>query len=257
MRSSYLLWMVSTGVALPIAAHFADRLVTSRFIQCHLGNVPRTPQFTGRRYVRLGASLGTAFTICAMLISVSILVQMTPWDPGITPLALPSIAHPLAHLWSYLEATRVGEASNPGPEVVSIATLNVASLCGNQDEITRQYSLPTACLFTETCLTKHILPTISRKARVSSKFVVPGCLCAPRKSAHKSDSISRGESGGVLLNSDLPARAGGIPLDDLAWASTRVVESIVHIGSNFVVRLVGIYSFSKRYPSHIDALSDT
>ena len=163
LRSSYLLWMVSTGVALPIAAHLSDRLATSRFIQCHLANVPRTPQFTGRRNVRLRAFLGTAFIICAVLILVSILVQMTPWDPGITQLALPSIAHPLAHLWSYLEATRVGEASNAGPEV-SIATLNVASLCGNQDEITRQYSLPTACLFTETCLAKHILPTISRKS---------------------------------------------------------------------------------------------
>ena len=252
LRSSYLLWMVSTGVALPIAAHLSDRRVTSRFIQCHLASIPRTPQFTGRRRVGLGTYLGAILFTCVAFISVSILVQMTPWDPGITPSALPNTIHSLTHLWSHLRATRVGEASNPGPEV-SIATLNVAYLCGNQDEVARQYSLPTACLFTETCLTKHILPTISRKARVASKFVVPGCLCAPRKSAHKSDSISRGESGGVLLNSDLPARAGGIPLDDLAWASTRVVESIVHIGPNFVVRLVGIYGFSKRYPSHIEA----
>ena len=184
--------------------------------------------------------------LVAVTVVIGILIGSTiPWDPGITPVGPSAAAKDQDLPFSYLQAVRVGEISSPGPEIL-ISTLNVASLCGNQDEISRSYGLPTTCMFTETCLTKHILPTISRKAKAVQKFIVPSCLSAPRKSAHKSDSISKGESGGVLLNSDLPARAGGVPMDDFAWASTRIVEALVHVCPNLVVRLIGVYGFSKR-----------
>ena len=134
----------------------------------------------------------------------------------------------------------------------SIATLNVASLCMHQDEVTVSREVPTLTLFTETCLTEHVYRTVQGKARRHRKFLVPGGICAPRKSAHKSDSHARGESGGVLICSDLPARNGNIPLDQMTWLSNRVVESIVSLPTGLTIRVVGIYGYSKRYPGHIE-----
>ena len=253
LHNCTFLWAVSAGVALPIAAHISDRLVTSRLIQCHWTSAPRFPRIP-RQHMPIFAQFRSflSWWIVLAITMLTFYYYTFCWDPGV-PRLVPYIdTHHSSYIRSYLQASRVGEASNPGPEI-SIATLNVASLCGNQDEISRLYAMPTACVFTETCLTKHILPTVLRKARAANKFVVSGCLCAPRKSAHKSDSISRGESGGVLLHSDMPARAGGTPMDDCAWASTRIMESLLHLGTNFVVRVIGIYGFSKRYPSHIEA----
>ena len=101
-----------------------------------------------------------------------------------------------------------------------------------------------------------MLPTISRKTRWTRRFLIPSKLCAPRKSATKSDSHVRGESGGTLISSDLPARPGNTPLDTTAWLSTRVCEALVSISSELTVRVIGVYGFSTRYPHHTQATNN-
>ena len=184
-------------------------------------------------------------------------IGLLPCIISLGPWVLPSVLPPGTYrtcTWrpvSNASGWRFGEALNPGPEV-AVSTLNVASLCMHQDEVLSTTLRPTLRVFTETCLTQQILPTIQRKARQANRFVVPGCICAPRSSAHKSDSQSRGESGGVLVCSDLPTRQGNAPMDQTAWLSTRAVEAIASLSSELCIRVVGLYGFSKRYPGHIE-----
>ena len=155
----------------------------------------------------------------------------------------------------YLNSTRVGEAANPVPEF-AISTLNVASIICHQEALCDPVEIPTVRVLTETCLTESMLPTISRKTRSTRRFLVPSKLCAPRKSATKSDSHVRGESGGTLISSDLPARPGNTPLDATAWLSTRVCEALVAVSPELTVRVIGVYGFSTRYPHHTQATNN-
>ena len=242
-------WMTCTLAVIPVCSHVADCCSISRYLQCH-PKVPSSRSFTRRPHFRFGfMQVIACMSLAVMAILVGLYMGSVPWDPGIS-LDVPSAAI----TWRpsrIMAGIRIGEATHPGPDIV-LSTLNVASLCMHQDEVQTPSELPMIRLFTETCLTQQILPTIQRKARQCERFVVSGCVCAPRKSAHRSDSQSRGESGGVLISSDLPARPGNTPMDQTTWLSTRAVEAIASVSPDLSIRLVGLYGYSKRYPGHIE-----
>ena len=244
------LWIVGMLAVLPVCSHVSERCTVTRFLNCHHSG---SSQFghSVRRFTKQFGGVAR-FVTQGMLLAVLLLIFWTlfPWDPGPGFLRV-FLGHSSWRPISSAVGQRIGEAKNPGPQV-ALSTLNVASLCMHQDEIQAPTSLPTVRVFTETCLTQQILPTIQRKARQCHRFVVPGCICAPRSSAHRFDSQSRGESGGVLICSDVPARKGNVPMDPSAWLSTRVVESIVSMSPHLSIRIVGLYGFSKRYPGHIE-----
>ena len=59
---------------------------------------------------------------------------------------------------------RVGEASNPGPQI-AFSTLNVVSMSRNQDLLKEPTTIPTVNVYTETCLTKTVLPSVKAKTK--------------------------------------------------------------------------------------------
>ena len=244
-------WLLCTLAVLPICAHWSERCAVTRYLHCH----PQDPFFV-RSTTRVRTCTVQLRTLCRgylvfCLLAISLAWLLAPWDPGVSShvsfMKTVQYWRPAAVMGSM----RIGEASNQGPDFV-VSTLNVASLSMHQDEVQVASHSPTIRVFTETCLTQQILPTIQRKARQVQKFVVPSCICAPRKLASRSDSQTRGESGGALLCSDLPARQGNVPTDQTAWLSTRIAEAIVSISSNLTIRAVGFYGYSKRYPGHIE-----
>ena len=245
------LYLFCSTAVLPICSHLSDRYTVTRFLYCHALGSSRVFRRCRDQVVRTSILVGGPFLLALLgFLVLGLLWNLFPWDPGVStpPLFLNiRVWRPVSNAVGH----RFGEALHPGPDV-AISTLNVASLCMHQDEVLAATSQPTLRVFTETCLTQQILPTIQRKARQSKRFIVPGCICAPRSSAHKSDSQSRGESGGVLICSDLPARQGNTPMDQTTWMSTRAVEAIVSLSSELCVRVVGLYGFSKRYPGHIE-----
>ena len=149
---------------------------------------------------------------------------------------------------------RVGEASNPGPQI-AFSTLNVVSMSRNQDLLKEPTTIPTVNVYTETCLTKTVLPSVKAKTKGASRFLITGSMAAPRKIQDKLDSHARGNSGGVLIVSDLPSRPSSTPMDPPAWHSTRICEALVPFTPQITVRVVGFYGFpesSRRPVSHVE-----
>ena len=106
---------------------------------------------------------------------------------------------------------RIGEAINPGPPF-QITTLNVVSIGKYQDLLVESHPVPTVSVYTETCLTKTIFETISRKVKRAGRHLIISGICDPRKGRTRQASVVRGESGGTLVASDLPARPSRHPL---------------------------------------------
>ena len=148
--------------------------------------------------------------------------------------------------WS--DGVRIGEALNPGPPF-AIGTLNVASLSKHNEVVTLPYHCPLTLVITETCLTQESEPFVREKACSVHRSLVPGCLCKPRTFLSRKDSVLRGQSGGVAITSDPPCRRSSLQMAPETWLSTRIVEAILSLGPNLIVRMVGIYGFSGNYES--------
>ena len=148
----------------------------------------------------------------------------------------------------------IGEAQNPGPNF-SIGTLNVASLSKYNEIVALPYHTPLTLVITETCLTQDSLPMVNGKATSSGRWLVPSCLNQPRKSALRRDSILRGQSGGVVISSDVPCRRSSLQMPMEIWLSTRLVESIFSLGGILSARVIGLYGYSGNYES--SELTDT
>ena len=80
-------------------------------------------------------------------------------------------------------------------------------------------------VFTETCPTKTIFETITRKVQKGGRHLVTSGICDPRKGKTRQASVVRGESGGTFFVSDLPARPSRFSLPSAALLSTRGLRS--------------------------------
>ena len=63
----------------------------------------------------------------------------------------------------------------------------------------------------------------------------------------KAASQTRGQSGGVLIASDLAARHSCIEMPAATWSSARVVDAIVALTSTLQVRAIGFYGITAKY----------
>ena len=159
-------------------------------------------------------------------------------------------------LWTpWDKLPRLGEATKPGPDF-NFETLNIASAGKNQNTILEESSTPAVRVFTETCLTKLVYETIIKKAKAAKKFIVPGALCTPRQHMVKAASQTRGQSGGVLVSSDLAARHSSVTMPVATWSSTRVVDAVVALTSTIHVRVVGFYAITAKYHKNYVELND-
>ena len=148
---------------------------------------------------------------------------------------------------------RRGEATNPGP-VIKRSTLNIVSASKNQQVLLAEQNEPTVQVFTETCMTKDIQDTLSRRTRSCKKTMIPGALCNPRRKIIRGASYTRGQSGGGFVISDLPAQPGHLPMPAATWASTRVVDAVVSVVPGFWV--LGIYGISAKMKTHADMTNE-
>ena len=234
LTSSRFLWLLLAAAVLPVCAVQSDRYLRSRLISPHVRWSSSTSRVVSNiLHRRLWSSRARRgyFTFF-------------PFDPGISD---PKLYIP----WD--KDRGIGEALNPGP-VVKLSTLLSASK--NQDIILQDASDPTVQVFTETCMTKVTLDTLSRRAKGKSKNLIPGALCNPRQNIIRGSSYTRGQSGGVLVVSDLPSRPGNSPLPVAAWASTRLVDAVVQVAPGIFIRIIGIYGVTAKIKTHADMTNE-
>ena len=122
-------------------------------------------------------------------------------------------------------ACRVGEALVPGPEV-TFSTLNVASLSKQQHLLDFQASSPLVSVFTETCLTSGLLPSFQSRAKKAGNFLVSSPMVQPRTRLGKISSVIRGQTGGVVVRSSVPARASKLPWDAPGFVRPWLASSL-------------------------------
>ena len=72
----------------------------------------------------------------------------------------------------------------------------------------------------------------------------------------KAASQTRGQSGGVLIASDLAARHSCIEMPAATWSSTRVVDGVVALSSTLQVRVIGFYGITAKYHKNYVELND-
>ena len=153
------------------------------------------------------------------------------------------------------KVARLGEATNPGP-VVKFSTLNIVSAGKNQSVMLEPQTTPSVQVYTETCMTKVIQESLSRKVRSHKKAMISSALCNPRQNVIRGASYTRGQSGGVLIMSDIPAQPGHFPMPLATWASTRVVDAVVAAAPGFHIRILGIYGITAKIKTHADMTND-
>ena len=222
-RKSFLLLLVALPV-LPVCGHRSDNLLRDRILKSKIHFDPLGTRTLGK----LGFSSAT-FPLRSSAVHCSqtywawycISRSGSTFPFGYLPPCLP---------WD--KVGRIGEAINPGPPF-QITTLNVVSIGKYQDLLVEPHPVPTVSVYTETCLTKTIFETISRKVKRAGRHLIVSGICDPRKGRTRQASVVRGESGGTLVASDLPARPSRHPLPSAALLSTRVCEAIVSPNCSF------------------------
>ena len=241
---NFLLLCVATAV-LPVCSHCSDRYLRTRLLyplrwcSSHVWHsIPRvSPRTFHTRYLsRLKASG---------------LEWMAIFDPGGTNPTRVSCSGIVP--WD--KVARLGEATNPGP-VVKFSTLNIVSAGKNQSVMLEPQTIPSVQVYTETCMTKVIQESLSRKVRSHKKAMISSALWNPRQNVIRGASYTRGQSGGVLIMSDIPAQPGHFPMPLATWASTRVVDAVVAAAPGFHIRILGIYGITAKIKTHADMTND-
>ena len=250
-RRSFLLLLCGT-VVLPVCALQSDRFLPTRLLGVSAKkhgplwkNIPWSPAkvvVSIHRLLRASRN-GTPFD------SGGVVLHCAQTSAGLFGQGLSSPWVP----WDKIP--RLGEATNPGPNF-DFETLNIASAGKNQNTILEETITPAVRVFTETCLTKLVYETISKKAKACKKYILPGALCTPRQHMVKAASQTRGQSGGVLVSSDLAARPSSVEIPVATWASTRVVDAVIAITSTLQVRVIGFYGITAKYHKNYVELND-
>ena len=220
---SFLMLLTALPV-LPVCSHRSDNLLRDRILRSKILFNP----FGARTLGKLGFAL-----MEPTVRNLSILFSILAWAWSCVPEPtgnLPSGVVQPSCPWD--KFGRIGEATNPGP-LFQLTTLNVVSIGKYQDLLVEPHSIPTVAAFTETCLTKTV--------KKSGRHLVVSGICDPRKGRTRQSSVVRGESGGTLIVSDLPARPSRHPFPPAALLSTRVSEAIVSLNSCLSFRVVGLY----------------
>ena len=249
-RRSFLLLMCG-AVVLPVCAVQSDRILYTRLLGVSSTRASITWKCVSKLLVRTSRITGK-------LLRVS--TSGTPFDAGgvgyMSGYAQMPNGNRLPFPWiPWDKIPRMGEATNPGPDF-DFETLNIASAGKNQNTILEESATPAVKVFTETCLTKLVFETISKKAKGAKKFLLPGALCTPRQHMVKAASQTRGQSGGVLASSDLAARHSSVEMPTATWASTRVVDVVVALTSSLHIRVVGFYGITAKYHKNYVELND-
>ena len=250
-RRSFLLLLCGT-VVLPVCALQSDRFLHTRLLGV-----------SAKKYGSLWKSIPWSPVKISVLIHRHLRASRngTPFDPGGHVFYDAQIIDGLFDLafsspWVPWDKTpRLGEAMNPGPNV-DFETLNIASAGKNQNTILEETLTPAVRVFTETCLTKLVYETIIKKAKACKKYILPGALCTPRQHMVKAASQTRGQSGGVLVSTDLAARPSSVEIPVATWASTRVVDAVIAITSTLQVRVIGFYGITAKYHKNYVELND-
>ena len=81
-------------------------------------------------------------------------------------------------------------------------------------------------------------------------------LVYTRQHMVKAASQTRGQSGGVLVSSDLAARPSSVEIPVATRASTRVVDAVIAITSTLQVRVIGFYGITAKYHKNYVELND-
>ena len=230
-RKSFLLLLVALP-ALPVCGHRSDNLLRDRILKSKIHFDPLGTRTLGKLGVYAATFPRRSLAVLCSL-KYWALHCISRFGSTFSPGCLPS-----SPPWD--KVGRIGEATNPGPPF-QITTLNVVSIGKYQDLLVESHPVPTVSVYTETCLTKTVFETISRKVKRAGRHLIISGICDPRKGRTRQASVVRGESGGTLVASDLPARPSRHPLPPAALLSTRVCEAIVSPNSCFSFRIVGIY----------------
>eukprot|EP00438_Fugacium_kawagutii_P017856 Skav229919 [mRNA] locus=scaffold3709:10405:15534:- [translate_table: standard] len=131
---------------------------------------------------------------------------------------------------------RVGEASNPGPDVLRLGTFNPGQLLGHEQTVTEWGSgIWCASETSHTVTAQKLSAGRLRKAKMNS-------LWSPPVPCHSNNTGSmRGKASGVAILTHLPVVPYPALMSDDIAASSRLVEGLVDLGAGVTMYVASVY----------------
>eukprot|EP00438_Fugacium_kawagutii_P022809 Skav208201 [mRNA] locus=scaffold2026:153188:158570:+ [translate_table: standard] len=132
--------------------------------------------------------------------------------------------------------TRVGEASNPGPEVLRLGTFNPGQVLGHENTVAEWgKGIWCASETSHTVIAQKLSASRLRKSKMNS-------LWSPPVPCHSGNTGSmRGKASGVAIISHLPVVPYPSVMRDDVAASSRLVEGLVDLGSGSTMYVASVY----------------
>ena len=173
-----------------------------------------------------------------------------PWPCFLTIHVLCCIRYVSHGLFSYLHASCIGQAKNPGPSKHSIrvAVTNPTAVYGKLPEL-RDFEAD-AIFASETSATSVVQRHCTREMilhQYKSFWSVP---VASKKATLDSRPSYRGEAVGSAIFSRLPCRQTRASINDNLWNTQRFSSCILRLGS-FEVLAISVYGFANRHKEGI------
>eukprot|EP00438_Fugacium_kawagutii_P024751 Skav213501 [mRNA] locus=scaffold3849:186306:191832:+ [translate_table: standard] len=131
---------------------------------------------------------------------------------------------------------RVGEASNPGPEVLRLGTFNPGQVLGHENTVAEWgKGIWCASETSHTVIAQKLSASRLRKSKMNS-------LWSPPVPCHSGNTGSmRGKASGVAIISHLPVVPYPSVMRDDVAASSRLVEGLVDLGSGSTMYVASVY----------------
>ena len=155
----------------------------------------------------------------------------------------------------WTQSPRLGEASNPGPPrrrnphpaLAILAVVDPTAIHRKEDDLLALQA-HVLCL-SETSAMSHVQTSFARNMAQRGHHTYFGMAVAPHSADASGPHLVRGAAGGVAICTALPSRPSVEPHCPEVWATTRLVESFVRLGS-LEIRLISLYGLPS---SHDDA----
>ncbi|CAE7817828.1 unnamed protein product [Symbiodinium sp. CCMP2592] len=140
-------------------------------------------------------------------------------------------------------ATRVGEASNPGPSMTTtFSAVNAQSLNAFVEDGRVTSNHADVLVFTETAATTYVQQKTLKAVRKAGRHAVFSKPAGKRVFTDHRECVTKGEAKGAAVVSTVPLRASFSKWPDNIWESARVADTFLVLGGSLVL-VIALYGY--------------
>ena len=144
-------------------------------------------------------------------------------------------------------ATRVGEASNPGPpSMMTFSAVNTQSLNSFVDDGRATSTHADVLVFTETAATSYVQQKTLKAVRRAGRHAAFGKPVGKRIFCDHRDCVTKGESQGAAIVSSVPLRASFTKWPANIWESARVADTFI-VADGRLILVIAIYGYHQGF----------